>query len=77
MSTLPAYEPVPLRDQIACVRRELAIRQNVYRRQVERDSAHPAFVAAELQKMQSVLRTLEAIANERGPEWIPPAGVTA
>jgi hypothetical protein len=68
---LPDYNPVTLREQIACVRRELALRRNVYNRQIARGTLHPGAAGEELQKMQSVLRTLEQLAAEKGWDWIP------
>lgn len=69
--TVPSMQPLPLREQIACVKRELAIRGNVYPRQIARNQVHPATAAVELQRMQSVLRTLEQLEREKGPDWVP------
>lgn len=68
---MPSMQPLPLREQIACVKRELAIRSNVYARQIARGQVNPAVAATELQRMQSVLRTLEQLEREKGPDWTP------
>jgi hypothetical protein len=46
-------------DQIACVRREIEMRQRVYPRWVEAGRMTMAKARIEIETMQSVLKTLE------------------
>jgi len=52
--------PVSLDDQIACVRRELALRRSVYRRRVLDKKMTPEAADRELVHMEAVLETLNA-----------------
>ncbi len=54
---------VPLAVQIACVRREIALRRNVYRRRVLAGQMRPEEARRELDAMQAVLDTLMALAD--------------
>ncbi len=63
MSQAPAPAPavdVPIADMIACIRRELAMRQRVYPRQVEANRMKQAEADQELRRMQAVLNLLQA-----------------
>jgi hypothetical protein len=53
--------PVSLDDQIACVRRELALRRNVYRRRVLDKKMSQEVADRELVHMEAVLGTLTAV----------------
>lgn len=57
----PAAGPVPLTEQIVCVRRELGFRGRVYPRQVARGRMSQADADHELRAMQAVLTTLESL----------------
>ena len=57
---------VNLEDQIAAVRREIAMRERAYPRFVERKQLTQAKADHELLAMHAVLRTLLDIAAERG-----------
>lgn len=50
---------VTLADQIACVKRELAMRRGVYPRWVATDRMKPEKAAAEIAAMEAVLITVE------------------
>jgi len=52
--------PVTLDDQIACVRRELALRRNVYKRRVLDKKMTQEVADRELTHMEAVLETLTA-----------------
>jgi hypothetical protein len=67
---LPDYAPVPLHDQVLELRKQLAITQHVLDRQVARGTTLPEVAAAELQKLQSALRTVEAVEQVVGPGGI-------
>jgi hypothetical protein len=60
MSVLP---PVPYRDQIACVTRELGFRRRVYARRVEQGSMTQAKADLEIRHMEAVLETVEKAAT--------------
>ena len=57
--------PVPLKDQIACVERELRLRRQVYPRQVKNQFMTQARCDEEIRKMEAVLATLRSL--ERSP----------
>jgi hypothetical protein len=54
--------PVPLALQIACVKRELALRKNVYARRVADHKMRQGEADLELSHMAAVLDTLERLA---------------
>jgi hypothetical protein len=56
---------VSLSDQIACVKRELAMRERCYPGWVLRKSMTNEKAARELELMQAVLHTLEAVEYEQ------------
>lgn len=53
--------PVNLAQQIACVRREIAMRENVYKRRVADGKMTQAKADGEVRAMQAVLATLQAV----------------
>jgi len=57
---------ISLADQLACVRRELSLRARVYPRLIEQKSMTQAWATFQLEAMQAVLETLEAL--QVGPE---------
>lgn len=58
---------IPLSDQIACVKREIATRQRVYPRWVSEGKMPQAAADRETNTMLAVLATLERLQNlERG-----------
>src|SRR6185436_15545739 len=59
--------PVSLADQLACVRRELSLRQRVYPRLIAQKSMTQAGADFQLAAMQAVLQTLEEL---QGPQSI-------
>lgn len=50
--------PVPLKDQIACVEREIAMRRRVYPRWVESGKLKQGEADEEIRRMEAVLETL-------------------
>lgn len=58
MSAAEQTEPVPLRDQIACVARECAMRRNVYPGFVQRGPMRQSEADKETRRMEAVLDTL-------------------
>ena len=54
---------VTLDDQISCVRRELAMRQHVYARQVSSGKMSQQESDREMAKMEGVLETLMSVAQ--------------
>lgn len=55
----PEVRPrIPIDDQIACVRRELAQRRRVYPRLIKNESMTKEEAAKELHRMEAVLNTL-------------------
>jgi hypothetical protein len=52
---------ISLRDQIACVRRELALRERVYPSQIAAGKMKQAEADTELARMRAVLDTLEHV----------------
>lgn len=59
---LAGHEPAPtLRDQIACVERELGFRERVYPRWVESNKMKETAARIELQRMRAVLDTLKGL----------------
>lgn len=59
---------VALADQIACVRREIALRNKVYPRWVEKGRMHQEQADRELEAMIAVLATLQEVQRAREPE---------
>lgn len=59
--------PVPLAAQIACVRREIALRRNVFAKRVNAGQMQPALARRELDAMQAVHDTLTALAADGLP----------
>lgn len=55
-----AATDVPIADMIACVRRELAMRERVYPNQVKANRMKPAEADLELRRMRGVLAFLQA-----------------
>lgn len=53
---------ISLADQVACVRREIAMRKRVYPRWVEQSRMRQAQADAEILAMEAVLATVEAAA---------------
>jgi hypothetical protein len=58
-------EHVPLELQIKCVRRELALRRNVYPVRVRARKMNGAEAAEEIERMEAVLATLEWCLDNR------------
>lgn len=58
---------VSLSAQIACVRRELAMRARVYPRRIEKGKMTQAAAAREQAEMQAVLETLESLIHDAAP----------
>lgn len=58
---------VTIADQIACVRREIAMRNKVYPRWVESGRMHRDQADREIESMIAVLATLRAVQREREP----------
>lgn len=52
---------IGLSEQIQCVRRELALRQNVYARRIRSGQMNEAGANRELMRMRAVLTTLEGL----------------
>lgn len=50
-----------LEEQIKCIERELAMRRNVYPRQVQKGAMRPDVADHEILCMEAVLRTLQQI----------------
>lgn len=60
-SALPASVPLPA--QIECVKREIAYRERVYPRLIEKGSMSPRKAETELEHMRAVLATLQGLVN--------------
>lgn len=58
---MTASPPVPLADQIACVKRELRMRAKVYSRRVAESRMTAAEAAQETAAMSAVLATLQRL----------------
>lgn len=58
---------VALADQIACVRREIALRNKVYPRWVEKGRIHQEQADREIEAMIAVLATLQEVQRLREP----------
>jgi hypothetical protein len=67
---LPDYEPCCLHDQVLELQKQLAIVRHVLDRKVARGEISGAAEAIELQKLQSALRTLQAVEQALGPSAI-------
>jgi hypothetical protein len=57
---------VSLDQQLACVRREIALRRNVYPKQVSRGRMRQSEADLEVAAMEAVLETLIALKNRGG-----------
>lgn len=62
---------VSLKDQIACARRELAIRDKVYPRRVQTGDMTEAAMKKELAAMSAIIDTLERLERGEKPEAPP------
>lgn len=58
---------VALADQIACVRREIALRNKVYPRWIEKGRMHQTQADREIETMIAVLATLQDVQRQREP----------
>ena len=56
-----ALPPVPLKDQIACVEREIGMRRSVFSRRVEDGQMSASKAAEEIRRMEAVLATLQRL----------------
>lgn len=56
---------VAIEDQIECVRREIAMRENVYPKWIAQGRMTQQFADRELLRMRAVLATLEALPPDR------------
>jgi hypothetical protein len=63
--------PVPLARQIACVKRELAMRRSAYPKWVARGRMRAEDAARETAEMQAVLDTLNELAGEPRQQGLP------
>lgn len=61
--TSPPRPLFPLHEQIACVRREISMRERVYPRWVDAGKMTDAKASHELEVMRAVLVTLEELAR--------------
>ncbi len=52
---------IPLKDQIACVKREIAMRSRVYPKRIAMDFMSPVEASIEIARMTAVLCTLEQL----------------
>ncbi|HRE42763.1 MAG TPA: hypothetical protein PKY87_02205 [Terricaulis sp.] len=59
--SLPAHVAIP--EQIACVKREIAMRERCYPRWISKGTMTPGKADAELAGMRAVLKTLEGLRN--------------
>jgi hypothetical protein len=68
--TSGASDVIPIADQIACVEREIKMRERVYPRWIDTGKMSAAKAAQELERMKAVLETLRErqrlSANEKG-----------
>jgi len=61
---------VTIEQQLACVRREIAMRERVYPRWVEQGKMKPESAKRELDSMRAVLETLQGIGQDsEKPSW--------
>ena len=58
--------PVDLTEQIRCVQREIAMRQNVYPRRVSSGHMSQKLADLEIARMQAVLETLKGLEPSYG-----------
>lgn len=65
---LPEYQPVPIADQVRELRGQLAHHCNAAPRMVERHRMSEQYAVLETQRLQSALRTLEALEQLLGPD---------
>lgn len=59
---------ISIEDQLACARRELAMRERVYKRGIESGKLDSAICERELAGMQAIVITLQRIANTEGKQ---------
>ena len=60
-SPLPTPSLIPLRAQLACARRELALRTRVYPRLVAQETMRPEAAERELAAMRAITLTLQRL----------------
>lgn len=60
-------DPISIDDQIACIKRELRMRQSVYPRWIGAGRMKQQDAERELRAMQAVLTTLERVRTEQRP----------
>lgn len=58
----------PLNEQIACVKREIGMRERVYPGRIERGAMKSEQAEREIATMRDVLETLEQLQRDRMPE---------
>jgi hypothetical protein len=63
MNELPL--PVPLADQIACVEREIMLREGTYPRWIKGNRMRQDRADIEIARMKAVLATLKQLAEDR------------
>ena len=68
LDQLPQYAPVSLSEQVREVRGQLAKHINTTDWNVRHHRMSEGYAAAELQRLQSVLRTLEGLQDLLGPD---------
>lgn len=59
-----ADPPITLKDEIDCVRREVAYRKRVYARHVNKGKMSPDFARRQIAVMEAIGKRLEAIPPE-------------
>lgn len=57
--------PVTLQDMIECAKREVGMRKRVYPAWVEKGKMKPEKAALEIERMEAIVRTLEALSKDR------------
>ena len=62
--------PISLNDQMACVRREIALRHRVYPGQVARGTMTPAWAEYQITAMEAVLVSLDTLARAEDPQGL-------
>jgi hypothetical protein len=62
---------VPIQHQIACVKREIAMRRRVYPRWVEQGRTTQALADDQIAMMEAVLATLERVQAEQTAKVAP------
>lgn len=59
--------PIPLVDQLACAKRELRLRRNVYPEWTRKGRISKDTAALELARMEAIVATLEELAAKEPP----------